>query len=920
VSSTESTGPVPLVEFDAPLEERAELDAWVTGLRLTEANGTPRPDRFVVAAGRAARVAPGDRAPRAAAAAGGVDAGARGNWIPTGPRNITGRVRALAVHPTDPTIMYAGAASGGVFKSIDGGETWFPSWTEGASMSIAAISICRTHPEVVWVATGEIRTGGAESILGTGIYRSLDSGANWTKIDNTGAAGAATLPTTFDGLAAHPTNRASCWAVGPQGIFRILAEVSAGGFWAQFAAGDYYSDVAFSVDTAAPPQPVVLLVRAVSAAGETTVVRVDKPDDTVPNVTAAIGPPKVPPARAGVPNPANASNPSPAPGVLPPQAQTPIRGKIAICVGTPNVAFVRFARNDRRPGRPQHHHFGIFRTQNAQAPPVGGVSAVAWTQIPDDPGFAVESQGNYDLAIGVNPNNPNEIATGMQDVYVSTNANGPAAAVTFNRAIAEDITFFDRAQHADQHTTLIVPPPVGAPAGTPPTLWVSNDGGISRSLDWQTGASYVRGSTVLPLPAGVITWRKSFGISAAQPYSISQSPLLPTVFGCGFQDNGVLFTSGGPTWRTVLGADGGFIAFDPDDPYKLLATHQFTITEDLFPGKLEGGFALPGFAVREGLWPRVLSQGFLPSDGGLFVGDAIHHSRHGDRVLYARENRLYGSTEALGDRWVPETAGRGVELQLTVPSTAVAPTPTSTLVVQVTPAPGSATGAARLGLPPQVATVQTGAGSPAVASIRSMLPGPYALQDGDTLNLTANGTALAVVFNRPAEKHGVPWTAAEVATTITAAAAAAGMPALVAHPCFWPHPWLVEVTTRELGANAQITLGGSALNPPASGLPALGLRARTYHGLANRPATVTLIATTNLAPPAGQPPLELTLKIGAGGDTRTVTFDSDTFADLTFVHPVSSSARSRPRSTTTRRSSRPTRSRSASGSPRRWGT
>src|SRR5581483_8918749 len=118
--------------------------------------------------------------------------------------------------------------------------------------------------------------------------------------------------------------------------------------------------------------------------------------------------------------------------------------------------------------------------------------------------------------------------------------------------------------------------------------------------------------------------------------------------------------------------------------------------EVLFPGKLEGGFALPGYSVRDGLWPRVLGQGFLPTDGALFVAETAHHPRRGDRVLHARRNRLYGSTETRGDRWRPEPAGRGVEIQYTVAPAAAAPTPTATLVVQASP------GAAKLGLAPQI--------------------------------------------------------------------------------------------------------------------------------------------------------------------------------------------------------------------------
>src|SRR5438105_4658478 len=127
-------GPVPQIELDAPPAERRRLDSWVTGLALEPvAEGETRSDLTVLAAGRKAVQAPGARAARPATSVAGLDPAARANWIPTGPRNITGRVRALAVHPTDPTIVYAGVASGGVFKSIDGGETWSPTWTDRAS-------------------------------------------------------------------------------------------------------------------------------------------------------------------------------------------------------------------------------------------------------------------------------------------------------------------------------------------------------------------------------------------------------------------------------------------------------------------------------------------------------------------------------------------------------------------------------------------------------------------------------------------------------------------------------------------------------------------------------------------------------------------------------------------------------------------
>ena len=46
-------------------------------------------------------------------------------WTPIGPNNINGRIRSLAIHPTNGDIVYAGGANGGVWKTTDGGTSWF---------------------------------------------------------------------------------------------------------------------------------------------------------------------------------------------------------------------------------------------------------------------------------------------------------------------------------------------------------------------------------------------------------------------------------------------------------------------------------------------------------------------------------------------------------------------------------------------------------------------------------------------------------------------------------------------------------------------------------------------------------------------------------------------------------------------------
>ena len=68
---------------------------------------------------------------------------------------MNGRVKALAVHPTDPNTVYAGAASGGVWKSVDGGQTWDTVWDMQESLAIGAIGIAASNPQVVYAGSGE---------------------------------------------------------------------------------------------------------------------------------------------------------------------------------------------------------------------------------------------------------------------------------------------------------------------------------------------------------------------------------------------------------------------------------------------------------------------------------------------------------------------------------------------------------------------------------------------------------------------------------------------------------------------------------------------------------------------------------------------------------------------------------------------
>jgi photosystem II stability/assembly factor-like uncharacterized protein len=104
-----------------------------------------------------------------------------------GARNIgsaamSGRIAALdAVQEGQRLTIYVGAASGGVWKSVNGGTTFKPVFDKQSVQSIGAVTIDPKNPKVIWVGTGEAWTRNSVSI-GDGIYKSIDGGENWTNM------------------------------------------------------------------------------------------------------------------------------------------------------------------------------------------------------------------------------------------------------------------------------------------------------------------------------------------------------------------------------------------------------------------------------------------------------------------------------------------------------------------------------------------------------------------------------------------------------------------------------------------------------------------------------------------------------------------------------------------------------------------
>ena len=99
-----------------------------------------------------------------------------------GSAQMSGRVTSVAaVKENGRLTVYIGAASGGVWKSMNGGTTFKPVFDKQPVQSIGAIAIDPSAPKTVWVGTGEAWTRNSTSI-GDGIYKSTDGGDNWTNL------------------------------------------------------------------------------------------------------------------------------------------------------------------------------------------------------------------------------------------------------------------------------------------------------------------------------------------------------------------------------------------------------------------------------------------------------------------------------------------------------------------------------------------------------------------------------------------------------------------------------------------------------------------------------------------------------------------------------------------------------------------
>jgi photosystem II stability/assembly factor-like uncharacterized protein len=138
-----------------------------------------------------------------------------------GPANMSGRIGDIDVVLADPNIIYVGTATGGLWKSTDGGLQWFPVFDQQPASSIGAVKVFQPNPDIVWVGTGEANPRNSVGV-GRGIFKSLDGGKTWL---NLGLA----KTEKISRIILHPTNPdiayaaalGTTWGENPErGIFK----------------------------------------------------------------------------------------------------------------------------------------------------------------------------------------------------------------------------------------------------------------------------------------------------------------------------------------------------------------------------------------------------------------------------------------------------------------------------------------------------------------------------------------------------------------------------------------------------------------------------------------------------------------------------------------------------------------------------
>jgi photosystem II stability/assembly factor-like uncharacterized protein len=357
-------------------------------------------------------------------------------WTPLGPRpigalgaqgNDSGRLNSIAIHPTNPDIIYVAGAQGGIWKTVNGGASWVPLTDFNCSLAMGSVVLDPVNPEIVYAGTGE-QNNSADSYYGCGVLRSTDGGQTWVEqgknVFDLANGGARISRMVVDRGTAGTNGATVVLAASSFGLFR---STTSGNTW---------------------PSPPVL-------AG----IISDLVADPVNANTyyAAVGSISTQATTNGVykstDNGATWQKVSVAP------FPTSRVGRINLAISPlPQVTLYAAIEDNGAVGDTGGALLGIYVTSN------GGTTWSQRSATSSSPLCGGGQQCWYDMVIAADPTDANIVYFGGVELFRSTDGGA-----TFGFIMSNSI-------HVDQHAFEFHP-------GTPTTVYAGNDGGIWKSTD-----------------------------------------------------------------------------------------------------------------------------------------------------------------------------------------------------------------------------------------------------------------------------------------------------------------------------------------------------------------------------------------------------------------------------------------------------
>lgn len=173
-------------------------------------------------------------------------------WSPIGPFEVptglngggpagVGRINCIAFHPANANIFYVGAPSGGVWKTIDGGNSWTTSTDQLPALGVSDLAVNPQNPDILYMVTGDKDGGNTCPTYSYGILKSTNAGSTWTA---TGLEHQTSAQLRMRRILVNPANPDILITAGGPGIYR---STDAGSTWTQIRTGDFF-DLEFKPD------------------------------------------------------------------------------------------------------------------------------------------------------------------------------------------------------------------------------------------------------------------------------------------------------------------------------------------------------------------------------------------------------------------------------------------------------------------------------------------------------------------------------------------------------------------------------------------------------------------------------------------------------------------------------------------------